>query len=361
MPTPGRLRSSAGPLLAILAALAGGACVESPSLGGAPDNAAVAVIPSATPLAPLDRTAVPTASARPLTEPGCCARHWWSAEGDRVLFIDDPEGDLPLGIYAVSPQGSDVHLASTSVTGADLPPGDAPPDLSPTLGPDYRLPADAQNIRLSPDGVKVAWSVGSTLPVNVDRRQRSLWVVGGPLDVRRRLVVLTGGDLIGWAADGQSLVATGRIPESGPTGIWRVPVDGGAPTLLAPGDRPRGTRLSPSARWLAFYLAFETEPARSGLWVLGTAGEAARLLPAFGSYRWGANDRLYFIPYDGEAQELSLATFDPATGTTEVVRSDEAFPGGIAVNDWSVSPDGVWIVYRSAQDGALWIVPAGGG
>src|SRR3990172_595076 len=210
-----------------------------------------------------------------------------------VFYIDDPPGDSPLGIYAAPPVGGEVSLVSTSVSGEDLAPGDAPPELMGAFDrgdPAFRLPA---------------------------------------------------------AADG--------APGSG-----RIPIEGSPPTQWAEAERPRAARLSPTARWLAYYLAFETEPARNGLWIVGTSGEAARQVPSFGSYRWGADERLLFIPFVPEARRLTLAAFDPATGTTEVVREAEAFPGGIAANDWSVSPDGWWVVYRSAADAALWIVPMSG-
>jgi hypothetical protein len=326
-----------------------------------PENAITSALASATPLVPLNPTDPPTVAARALTEAGCCAGHWWAADSTRLLFIDDPEGASPLGIYAVATEGGEVSLVSTSLSGADLAPGDVPPDLSPILGPDYRVAADARNIRLSPDGTSVAWTVGSNLPVNVDRRQRSLWVAAGTPDLGRRLAVLTGGDLVGWAQDGEAVVTTGRVAADGVPGIWRVPIDGRSPTLLAEGQRPRGARLSPSARWLVYYLAFEADPARNGVWIVGASGEPARKLPSFGSYRWGSNERLYFIPFGSEGQPLTLASFDPATGAAEVVRDAEPFPGGIAVNDWSVSPDGRWVAYRSAADAALWIVPTGSG
>src|SRR3990170_2975976 len=86
-----------------------------------------------------------------------------------------------------------------------IPQEDAPPELIGAFDrgdPAFRLPADADNVRLSPVGTAVAWTVGGSLPVNVDRRQRSLWVVGGPTELRRRLAILTGGDLVGWADDG---------------------------------------------------------------------------------------------------------------------------------------------------------------
>jgi anti-sigma factor RsiW len=297
------------------------------------------------------------AAAHALTEAGCCARHWWAADGAAVYFIDDPPGGLPLGIYAVGPQGERVTLATTSIVGEGLPPGDAPPQIEPSIDPGFRLPADADNMELSPDGASVAWTAGSELPVNVDRRQRSLWVVAAPLEARRHLAVLTGGDLVGWTADGEAVVATGRLAGDGPAGIWRVPIDGRPPTMLAAADRPRGLRLSPSGSWLAYYLAFQSDAARNGLRVVGTSGEPEREVPAFGSYRWGQTGRLYLIPFDPETESLSLIAFDPASGATEILSDGEAFPGGIAANDWSVSPDERWIVYRSVHDGALWSFP----
>ncbi|MBM2843850.1 MAG: hypothetical protein HW404_1687 [Anaerolineales bacterium] len=336
--TPGLLRLSRCVRLFALAGLLTGACARQSSIAATTESGVSGPLASATPLLPLSPTVQPTPSARVLTEAGCCTRHWWSADASKVLYIDDPPGDSPLGIYAAPTVGGEVSLVSTSVSA-------------------FRLPADADNVRLSPGGTAAAWTVGSSLPVNVDRRQRSLWVVGGPTELRRRLAILTGGDLVGWAEDGEAVIATGRIEADDAPGIWRIPIEGSPPTQLAEAERPRAARLSPTARWLAYYLAFETEPARNGLWIVGTSGEAARQVPSFGSYRWGPDERLFFIPFVPEDRPLTLAAFDPATGTTEVVREAEAFPGGIAANDWSVSPDGRWAVYRSATDAALWIVP----
>jgi hypothetical protein len=332
------------------------ACTPLPA-AAPPADVPVVAAASATPLAPIDPTESPVPAARALTEPGCCARHWWATDGSRVLFIDDPDGDAPLGIYSVSPQGGDVSLLTTSLNGEDLG-ADAPPELPQVVDPSLRLPADADNVRLPPDGKAVAWTVGSTLPVNVDRRQRSLWVVAGSDSLRTRLTVLTGGDLVGWTEDGLALVTTGRVAADGAPGIWRVPIDGSPPSLLAEVERPRGMRLSPSSRWLAYYQAFDSDPTRNGLWTVETsAGSVPRRVPSFGSYRWGPDQVLYLVPFAPEGGALSLVTYDPSSDEVQRARDGDVFPGGIAVNDWSVSPDGGWIVYRSAEDAALWIVP----
>jgi hypothetical protein len=80
-------------------------------------------------------------------------------------------------------------------------------------------------------------------------------------------------------------------------------------------------------------------------------------IPDLGSYRWGQDGRLYYIPFDPDQSELSLAALDPESGTTEEFWEGGAFPGGIAGNDWSLSPDGRWASYRSAADASLWILP----
>src|SRR3990172_7236533 len=292
---PGLLRLSRRAVQVALAALMSGPGAAGPAVAASTRESAPSVPTTTTPLSPRSPKGQPTPAARALTEAGCCARHWWSSDSLRVLFIDDPPGDAPLGIYAAPAGGGEVGLASLSVLGEDLPAGDAP--LAATPSASLRLPAAAENVRLSPDGLSVAWTVGSSVPVNVHRRHPSLFVLGGPTDLRRRLAVLTGGDLVGWAEDGRAVVATGRVSADAVAGIWRVPIDGSPPALLAEADRPRGVRLSPTARWLAYYLAFQTDPARNGLWIAGTSGAAAHQVPAFGSYRWGADERLFFIPF----------------------------------------------------------------
>jgi hypothetical protein len=69
--------------------------------------------------------------------------------------------------------------------------------------------------------------------------------------------------------------------------------------------------------------------------------------------------RTVSIPFD-RTSDLSLAAFDPETRETEMLWEGDAFPGGIAGNDWSISPDGRWASYRSAADAALWILPLPG-
>jgi hypothetical protein len=344
------------PALSALLMLAAGGCTSAAAptelLIQAPTSTA-----TPTPFPPATSAGHPVPQARPLTEPGCCARHWWASDSSTVYFIDDPRGEEPVGIYGAPPAGGSVILTTTSVLGEGLPPEDAPPQLEPKPAAAFRVPADADNIRMSQDGTSVAWTTGSTLPVNVDRRQRSLWVVTAPGAPRQNLALLTGGELVGWAEDAKAVVATGRLAVDGPAGVWRVPVDGSTPSLLVQADRPRGARLSPSGKWLAYYLAFEPEAERNGLWLVETSGGSARLVPWFGSYRWSRLERLFVIPFDPTQPGLRLSRYDPSNGEVQSLAADDPFTGAIAANDWSVAPDEGWIAYRSAADGGLWIFP----
>jgi len=353
MTIPGRRRLRVCALAVPLAALAIPGCAD-PRLP--PSAPLTALTPTFTPLAPLEPTSVPQPSARPLTESGCCARPVWSEDGSRILFVDDPPGDDPLGVYAVAVDGGDPQLVSDSVSEDAFPSSNASGAVS---GLD--LPDAARNVRLSPQGDRVAWTEGSTEPVNVDLRRRSILVSqtqsGGP----GRLLTIIGGDLIGWAGDGLALIATGRLSEGGPSGVWRVPLDGSPPFLLAQGERPRSASLSPSAGWVAFYLAFEEEPSRNGVWVVRTSGDGAQSIPGLASYRWGREGQLLYIPYLSDRTDLSLYELDLITGSTRALIDGAAFPGGLASNDWAASPTGDRLVYRSAADSRLWMLDMGGG
>src|SRR3972149_1244548 len=125
---PGLLRLSRFVLLLALLGLLTGACARQSSIGATTEGSVSLPLTSATPLLPLSPTVQPTPSARLLTEAGCCARHWWSSDGSRVLYIDDPPGASPLGIYAAPTVGGGVTLLSTSVSGEGLAPEDAPPE-----------------------------------------------------------------------------------------------------------------------------------------------------------------------------------------------------------------------------------------
>lgn len=301
-----------------------------------------------TPLMPAVATPSPIPRVVRLTEAGCCAHAWWSESGDRILFIDDPPGGSPLGVYSVSPAGGDVRREG---------PDTGDPQAVLALRPEAQVvspvvPDEARAVRISPDGTRVAWSLGTTSVANVDQRQRTVWSADLATESAGPVVSLIGGDLLGWSSDGLHILATGAVAGGGERGLWAIPLDGRQPRLLLKAERIRSPLLSPTSRWVALFRAFESDPSQNGMWLVETDGNHILQVPGLASYRWRDDRRLLYLPYDLDA-DLALMELDLETGRARVAADGEAFAGGIATNDWSVSPSGEWLVYRSAEDGSL--------
>jgi dipeptidyl aminopeptidase/acylaminoacyl peptidase len=362
MKIPGRAESTALALFTGCMLLYGCTGSPDPIVGIAPSlvpTRRAAPLPTPTFVGPLEPTAVAVPGPMALTEAGCCSNAWWSPDGSRLFFFDDPPGDAPAGVYSVSPVDGTERLETEMPTGRSLA-------LEALREPEQEtarrlgVPASATQVRVSPDGSRFAWTEGSTTFSNLDRRQRAVWVTDVSPPGRRRLAVLVGGDLVGWSADGNALVTSGGLMGGVGRGIWRIPVDTGDPILLVEADRPRSARLSPGGRRLAFYLAFEDDPALNGVWIVDLEDGRVDRLDGLAAYRWQDDDRLAFIPFDAE-EAVQLWRLDLSTGNRSVIAGSDRLPGGIAGNDWSISPTGSYLAYRSADDGRLWSVALDGG
>lgn len=306
---------------------------------------------SPTPLLPVAATPSPTPRLIPLTEAGCCAYAVWSDDGERIRFVDDPPGELPLGVYSVSPAGGEIRREGPDTADARAVLAmrqDATEARFRTL-----IPEEARSIRVASDGSRVAWTMGTTSVVNVDQRQRVVWTGDLGTGSSRPVATLIGGDLIGWSPEGRELIVTGALSGGGERGLWSLPVDGGPPRRLLAAERIRSPLLSPAGDWLVLFRAFEADPSQNGIWIVETDADRVWRIPGLASYRWRDANRLLYFPHDLDGG-LQLLEFDVATGLSRFVAGPEAFPEGIGANDWSVSPTGAWLVYRSADDGALW-------
>jgi len=88
-------------------------------------------------------------------------------------------------------------------------------------------------------------------------------------------------------------------------------------------------------------------------------GSRRQKLPStlFGSYRWRDDHRLLIIPLRPTAAFHELWEFDAQSGTARALTKAETIPIKIANNDWAVAPDGHSIVFVSALDHNLWLLP----
>jgi Tol biopolymer transport system component len=113
----------------------------------------------------------------------------------------------------------------------------------------------------------------------------------------------------------------------------------------------RGISISPTGRYLAYYVAFDS-PARNGMFVLDTLSGTARRVPWFGSYRFRDASRIVFVPMQN-SKTHSLYEWDLPTNTQRLLLDLGA---QVAVDDWQIAPNGSRMVFVSASNRALHVV-----
>jgi Tol biopolymer transport system component len=197
---------------------------------------------------------------------------------------------------------------------------------------------------------KVAWTESSDAFTNLNLIQRTIWIRdldGGQSSI---VVKVVGGGFIGWAEDDASVLVSGGLVTGGPRGVWRVDLTGGEPKLLFEADEIQGALISPNGEWLAFFVAFGSQQDRNGLWVMRTQDGSAERLDLFGSYRWRGEGRLLLIPLELDPTGDALWEYDAKERSSMMLFDAGEVPFRVADNDWSVSPDGEYIAFRSSDD-----------
>ena len=129
---------------------------------------------------------------------------------------------------------------------------------------------------------------------------------------------------------------------------------GGDPELLFEAAEVQSALISPDGGWLAFFVAFGSQPERNGLWVMRTQDGSANLLDLFGSYRWRGEGRLLIIPLEINQPGDALWQYAAAGESAIRLFGPGDVPFEVANNDWSVSPDGAYVAFRSGVDLNIW-------
>ncbi len=299
-----------------------------------------------------------------ITDGECCSYPRWSSDSEWVMIFDAGEkGDAP-GLYSIPKAGGSPTLltARMGVYSQDwslvaYPEAGAVYIERWADGDRWVVPSPGRRIYFSPSGNQIAWELGSSGIRHPDLRQRSIWLADVDGGAARDVVTVNGGHFIGWAAGEEAIIVYGRLAPYGPAGIWRVSTDDGAGRLLFEVEKPRSLLLSPAGGWLAFFVAFENQPDRNGLWIIGTDGSAKQHYSLIGAFRWRGEGQLLVIPQDMDAPGAYLWQIDVDEDViwelTDPMR--DALP--IASNDWQPSPDGSVVVFRSHEDHNLWVFP----
>lgn len=309
----------------------------------------------------------PSLAARPfgrqITGGNCCTQPVWSADSAQVRFIDQPGAGLPLGIWGVdvTQSGSTPRLISQRL-GLYSPDGAvvAYPGYTKetTLverladGKSWEIKTQGRSPSFTPDSQHIMWAVFDDNAPS-DNREEIIWRAKVDGSEAKELLRIRRTSLLAWL-DGDKLLMSRRIQGGSDQELLVRSLTSSSETKLLSLPRMRGMTLSPDRRYLVYYVSFEPEAEKNGLWLLDL--QAARLtpqkLPFFGSYRWRDNERLIYTPFDPQTTEHNFYEYNVLTGQSRAI-----FPGGtgltIANGDWRVSPDGRKIVLVAAKGTAL--------
>ena len=309
-------------------------------------------------------TPVTVLEATRLTSGGCCPYPSWSPDSKWIPFLDRPGPYKPAGLYAVPANGGEIILVveRVGVYSRDWSQVAYRQDGQTLVerwadGTRWEIPNEGRTIRFSPSGQAIEWEVMSHEASFPDLRQRAIWLANFDGTQAREVVTVNGGQFVGWARNEEEIIVTGRLAPYGPSGIWRISVEDGAGRLLLDMEHPRSPLLSPDGDWLAFTVAFDLEEELNGLWVMRTDGSMVRKIEMYGAYRWRREGVLLVIPLNLEDPGPTLWQIDVVSDETYKLTDPAVTSLPIANNDWQPSPDGTQIVFLSAEDRNLWVLP----
>jgi dipeptidyl aminopeptidase/acylaminoacyl peptidase len=328
-------------------------------------TATLAPSPTTNPTATALPTPTPAPVLRQLTSGGCCVGPFWSPDSQQVLYIDKPSQDAQAGIWGVGLQGGvpelftdRLGLYSDDLSLLAYPQGGRTVVERLADGTRWSIANGGRPISFSADDTQIAWTGGQSGPPN-DTARRQVWVSQVDGSQTHMVLEVFGGGFVSWLPDGRMLV-DGRLDVSEPgEAFWIYDPqnpDPGAMRELARADRLRGVLLSPGGSWLAYQVAFASDPAEDGLWLVNTASGQRTRLDLFGAYRWRDDSHLLVIPLDTSATWHSLWEVDAASGVHKALTDPQVTPFKVADGDWSVSPDGRYIAFVSAQDFNIWLM-----
>jgi Tol biopolymer transport system component len=298
-----------------------------------------------------------------LTSEGCCANPTWSEDSKAVLYVDKPDDNQFAALYRIDIL--DGSIVRSSETLSLISPGGvfrAEPRGEQVLieriedSARWLLSTSGSRVFFSPESDLVAWEVGSDQISDLDRILRSIWISTPEGKNTRELIQSTGGRFQGWALGGDAVVVSGRLEEEGPSGLWRIDIESGDAFLLFESPRPQYVSVSPNGEWLVFTEAFNSDPSRDGLWSINLVTNEASPIDVFGAYRWRTGEDLVLIPLDLEASSQYLMQYNIPNNWLSPLTDPEIFSFEVANNDWTISPDGKYLVLRSARDGNLWLM-----
>jgi dipeptidyl aminopeptidase/acylaminoacyl peptidase len=323
--------------------------------------------PSPTPPATLEPSATPFAPPLTrLTDPGCCAQPFWSADSSLVLFLDKPEPTAKTAIYGAPITGGAPQIVSERV-GIPSPDGrylafqdenrqTAIHDVA--SGEEWALDNKSLRPFFSPTSQRLAWAE-TIEESSSDFSRRTTIVSVSNLDGgdAHEAITIYGGGIAGWLDDNRLLLA-GRLQQDDPDVlIFAFNVTDNTIANIVSENRIRNVSIGPGGQWLLYSVTLDpTNSAIDGLWIVKSDGSQRFKVEVVGSARWRDATHLLIIPFDSGAPSHRLWQFDTETGSATSITNPDVTPFRVAQADWSVSRDGKYVVFVNEQDQALWLI-----
>ncbi len=323
--------------------------------------------PTPTPLPSSDVTPLP--ALRRLVTGGCCTQPFWSPDSRRVLFIDRPAPEAPLGIWGVEvtqPNPTPIlvteRIALYTEDWTYLVDLDEETTVIERLadGARWTVPAEGRPVSFSPGRKHIAWQVSNEEALS-EHRMTQVWVANLDGSNARSVATLPRGGLSGWISDDVLLLSGRESLQSREQVLYTLSLTSGHTTELVRAERLRGGLLSPDGAWLVYLIALNEDQAQNGLWLMRTDGSARRRLESelFGAYQWRDARRLLIVPFRLEGVSHELWELDVETDETRRLTNAEVTSFKIANGDWSVSPDGRHVVFVESRDRNTWLLRLG--
>ncbi len=321
---------------------------------------------------PPDRT-LPTlpsnvrVTLQPITRGAWSVGTWWSpADSGAVYVVDAPHGQPSAVFRQPLESGARQFVRRT-------PPLFTSPDGALTVErlSDGRMritrladgaswDVDTQGVypAISPDGARLLWRVvyGEIVP-GTSTPGVAFWV--SKLDGSEMRRVYSGRDLSAQWLDAHRILIVRRITYTPTRELYTLDVTqpDAEPQLLGAYDFLHDLRVAPGGAWIAFFLAFQDDPAANGVYTQRTRiGSVPQRLDAFGAYRWRDRCSLYVLSYDPTQNAHALGVADALSGRVRWLTDPATLPIRVANGQWSVSPDGQQIAFLDPQDYGLYLL-----
>ena len=321
--------------------------------------------PTATPVPTPTITPTPQPQLIQLTTDGCCVNPGWSPDSRQVLYIDRPAPAADIGYYAIDLTG-DTHipefagrvgLYSPDRSMAAFAEGANTVVERLNSGDLWVVPNNGQAVEFAPDNQHVAWEIEAASGP-YDQRQAEVFIATIGDTRGERVARLYGGGLVGWLPRGLNLMFLGRPSlDTRERTLTVLDLRANVAVDLVTAERIAGVTASTGGSYVAYFISFNADEARNGLWVQRTDGSPPRQLALWGAYQWRDDTHLLVIPARPSADAaFELVEVDAGTGEARPLTSAAVTPLYISNGDWRVSPDGQSIVYVNSRDRNLWLL-----